>query len=262
MALDLSDDEEIGEFIYRTSRTAKLLREEKEKGEKEDEKKSSITKDNRSSSHDNLLPINIKIKEEYDKVKAEDDSTDDERSPEYITSSSSGYDPVKSEETDDEDTDKSNSHENINIKEEAAKTEEDSDHYYDDTDQEDEVEVKTEEDSDHAYDEDTDNEELDEDTNNTSNEQLPIKVKPDDVSTDDEHGNEMKEAKKRRKMSLQEEEEEERDDEGFRDMDMQGRKRIKEKVKPPLKTEEVPTDNEDEEMADDKSSSGTSNDVW
>jgi len=208
-------------------------------------------------------PINIKIKEEYKvKVKEGDDgSTDDERSPEYVISSSSGYHPIKSEETDDEDTDKSNSHENINIKEAAAKTEEDSNHYDDDTDQEDEVEViKTEEDSDHAYDDDTDKEE--EDTNNTSNEQLPIKVKPDDVSTDDEHGNEMKEAKKRRKMSLQEEEEEEKDDEGFRDMDMQGRKWIREKVKPPLKTEEVPTDNKDEEMADDKSSSGTSNDVW
>ena len=52
----------------------------------------------------NVQPINIKeessIKTE---VKTEDDiNTDDERSPEYVVSSS-GYNPVKSEETDDED---------------------------------------------------------------------------------------------------------------------------------------------------------------
>jgi len=71
--------------------------------------------DDTSNSHKN-----ISIKEEAVKVevKTEDDaSTDDKRSPEYFVSSSSGYDPVKSEETDDEDTctdtDKSNSHENL-----------------------------------------------------------------------------------------------------------------------------------------------------
>ena len=31
MTLDLSDDEELGEFIYKTSHTAKLLREKQEK---------------------------------------------------------------------------------------------------------------------------------------------------------------------------------------------------------------------------------------
>ena len=48
MALDLSDDEELGEFIYRTSHTAKLLREKKEeKEDKEyDKKKASIQEDN------------------------------------------------------------------------------------------------------------------------------------------------------------------------------------------------------------------------
>jgi len=102
---------------------------------------------NTSNSHENHLPIN-NIKEEAVKaeVKTEDDvSTDDEQyKPENVVSSS-GYDPLKSEETDDEDTS-----------------------------------------------EDT--------NNNTSNEQtLPIKVKAevkteDDVSTDDECGNKVKES--------------------------------------------------------------------
>ena len=43
MTLDLSDDdEEIGEFIYRTSRTATLLREKKETEDKGDEENSKI----------------------------------------------------------------------------------------------------------------------------------------------------------------------------------------------------------------------------
>ena len=44
--------------------------------------------------------------------------------PESVVSSE--YDPIKSEETDDEDTckDTSSSHENINIKEEAVKVKE------------------------------------------------------------------------------------------------------------------------------------------
>jgi len=58
----------------------------------------------------NPLPINNNIKEEeYNKVKVkeEDDiSTDDEQySPEYVVSSSSIYDAVKSEETDNEELD-------------------------------------------------------------------------------------------------------------------------------------------------------------
>ena len=72
MALDLSDDEEIGEFIYRTSRTAKLLREKKEK---EDEDMC----DNTNTSN---YPQPINIKEEAVKLesKEEDDvSTDDEQ---------------------------------------------------------------------------------------------------------------------------------------------------------------------------------------
>ena len=101
MTLDLSDDEEIGEFIYRTSHTAKLLREKKEK---EDEEGMSKATDRSIENH--LLAINTKeaVKAE---VKTEDDadiSTDDEQyTPEYVVSSSAGYDPIKSEETDDEE---------------------------------------------------------------------------------------------------------------------------------------------------------------
>ena len=113
MTLDLSDDEEIGEFIYRTSHTAKLLREQQEReDEEENEKKASI--------QDNITPT-VKVD-----VKPEDDaSTDDEHSLEYVVSSSSaGYDPVKSEETDneelwdDKDTNTSNK-QNLPIKEES-----------------------------------------------------------------------------------------------------------------------------------------------
>jgi len=82
----------------------------------------------RSSSHENhLLPINIKEESNVKvELKNEDDiSTDDERSPDHIVSSSSGYDPVKSEETDDEELDEDNNTSNpqsINI-EEAVKVE-------------------------------------------------------------------------------------------------------------------------------------------
>jgi len=86
--------------------------------------------DDTSNSHQN-----ISIKEEAVKaeVKAEEDiSTDDERSPEYIVSSSSGYIPVKSEETDDEDSRDTNNisnEQNLPIKEEGemkVKAEEDN----------------------------------------------------------------------------------------------------------------------------------------
>jgi len=92
----------------------------------------------RSSSHENhLSPINIKDEALKVEVKTEDEaSTDDERSPEYVVSSS-GYDPVKSEETDDEDTNTSNE-QHLPIKVKAdVKTEDDSDLYDDDTDKED-----------------------------------------------------------------------------------------------------------------------------
>ena len=114
---------------------------------------------------------------------------------------SSGYDPVKSEETDDEDCkdidNTSNSYENINIKEEAVK-----------------VEVKTEDDAStdderspefvsSGYNpavksEETDDEDTDDEDTKTSNEHhLPIKVKSEakteDESTDDEYGSETKE---------------------------------------------------------------------
>ena len=77
--------------------------------ETDDEDMCNETTD-RSSSHENLLPINIKEEAVKVEVKAEDDDiiTDDERSPEYVVSSSSGYDPVKSEETDDEDNNDTN----------------------------------------------------------------------------------------------------------------------------------------------------------
>jgi len=124
--------------------------------------------------------------------------------PESVVSS--GYDPVKSEETDDEDMCKDNtssSHENINIKQEAVKVEVKTE---DDVSTDDErspeyvlssssgcVPVKSEE---------TDNEELGDDTNNTSNNehryQHSIKVKAevkieDDVRTDDECSSGIKE---------------------------------------------------------------------
>ena len=110
MALDLSDDEELGEFIYRTSQTAKLLREKKEKDDVEDEKMASI--------QDNATMVKVE-------VKAEDDiSTDDgERSPDYVVSSVGYYDPVKSEETDDEDNNNTvNEDQHLPIKEESVKT--------------------------------------------------------------------------------------------------------------------------------------------
>jgi len=81
------------------------------KSEETDEE--DICKDNTSSSHENhLLPTNVKEEAIKVEVKTEDEAStdDDERSPEYV--SSSRYDPVKSEETDneelDEDTNTSN----------------------------------------------------------------------------------------------------------------------------------------------------------
>ena len=84
----------------------------------------------RASSHENHLPINIKQEVVKVEVKGEeDDSTDDERSPECVISSS-GYDPVKSEETYNEepgeDTNTSNEqHLPIKVKAEV-KTEDES----------------------------------------------------------------------------------------------------------------------------------------
>ena len=76
--------------------------------------------DDTSNSHKN-----ISIKQEAVKVelKEEDEvSTDDERySPDHVISSSSGYDPVKSEETDDDeldDKDSTSNEQNRPIKEE------------------------------------------------------------------------------------------------------------------------------------------------
>ena len=98
MTLDLSDDEEIGEFIYRTSQTAKLLREKKKKDDED------MYKATDRSIENNSLPINMKEETVKAEVKTEVDvSTDDERSPECVVSSSTGYDPVKSEETDNEE---------------------------------------------------------------------------------------------------------------------------------------------------------------
>lgn len=98
MTLDLSDDEELGEFIYRTSRTAKLLREKKDK---EDEVNVvSPRKISMKRKADLVKEGSIDLKKA--KVKTEDDvSTDDEQQiPGIIVSSPSGYDPVK---TDDEE---------------------------------------------------------------------------------------------------------------------------------------------------------------
>ena len=54
MELDLSDDDELGEFIYRTSQTAKLLRGKKEKND-EDMHKATVR-----SIENHSLPINTK----------------------------------------------------------------------------------------------------------------------------------------------------------------------------------------------------------
>ena len=95
MALDLSDDEDLGEFIYKTSHTAKLLREKKQKEDEDD-----MYKDTNTSNYPQ--PINIKEEAVKAEVRTEDEaSTDDEHGPEYV--SSLGSDPVKSEETDDEE---------------------------------------------------------------------------------------------------------------------------------------------------------------
>ena len=74
------------------------------KSEEETDDEDMYNATNRSSSHENhLLPINIKEEVIKVEVKTEDEaSTDDARSPEYVVSSS-GYDPVKSEETDNEE---------------------------------------------------------------------------------------------------------------------------------------------------------------
>ena len=83
---------------------------------------------NTTNSHQNHSPININKQEAVKaKVKIEEDdiSTDDERSSEYVPSSS-GYDPVKSEETDDEELSEDNNISNeqhLPIKEECEKTE-------------------------------------------------------------------------------------------------------------------------------------------
>ena len=63
--------------------------------------------DDEDMHNTNTSTQSINIKEEGDvKVKAEEDiSTDDEQSPEYVVSSSSGYNQVKSEEETDEEQD-------------------------------------------------------------------------------------------------------------------------------------------------------------
>ena len=78
----------------------------KNEEETNDEDMHKATDTDTSSSHENhLLPINIKEEAVKVEIKTEDDiSTDDERSPEYVASSSA-FDPVKSEETDNEELD-------------------------------------------------------------------------------------------------------------------------------------------------------------
>jgi len=99
------------------------------KSEETDDEDMHKAADMSSSLENHSLPINIKQEAVKAEVKAEDEaSTDDERSPEYVVSSS-GYDPVKSEETDDdeqgEDTNTSNEqHLPIKVKTEV-KTEDD-----------------------------------------------------------------------------------------------------------------------------------------
>ena len=148
------------------------------------------------------LPINNIKEEEVVKaeVKTEEDvSTDDERSPECIVSSS-GYDPVKSEETDDE----------VSIKEEydEVKVKEEDDISTDDEQYSPEYVVSSSSIYDAVKSEETDNEELD-DTTDRSNEHghenllsinIKAKVKTEDDSTDEgECGSERKEPERRRR---------------------------------------------------------------
>ena len=127
--------------------------------------------------------------------------------PECIVSSSSGYHPIKSEETDDEDmhkdTNTSNSHENINMKEEAVKVEvKEKEDISTDDERSPEYVISSSSGYDLVKSEETDDEELGED-NNISNEKEDIKVKAEaktknDLRTDD-NDSEKEEAGKRRK---------------------------------------------------------------
>ena len=126
--------------------------------------------------------------------------------PEYVVSSSSVYDPVKSEETDDEeesrkDIDTSKKSININVKEEAKVKTEDDDVSTDDEHSPEYVISSSSSAYDPVKGEETDDEELGTEDTNTSNElqHLHFKVKAevkteDDVSTDDDgYGSEKKE---------------------------------------------------------------------
>lgn len=184
----------------------------------------------RSSSHENhILPINIKEEAVKLKAKEEDDvSTDDSLG--YVMSSS-GYDPVKGEETDEEDTNNtSNEHQHLPIKEQG------------------EIKVLNSE----------------------------IKVLNSSSSANDEHNKKKRPGRglnspqsvangtaQPRSTVLfgvkKEEEEESTDEEGYGDMGTPGRKKRIKLEPQALKTEEVPTDNEAEEIADDKTSSAVAN---
>jgi len=142
----------------------------------------------------------INIKEQYDKVKVEEDdmSTDDEQYRPECVISSSGYDPVKSEETDDEelgteDTDTLSNEQRLPIVKAEVKADDVS---TDDEQQSPEYVVSSSSGYDPIKSEETDDEELDEDNNNTSSEQLVKEVKTEEEgeeSTDDERSSEKKE---------------------------------------------------------------------
>jgi len=99
------------------------------KSEETDDEDMYIDDTNTSNLHENHLPINIKEEAVKAEIKTEDDvSTDDEQyNPENVISSA-GYDPIKSEETDNEDTEEdtniTSNEQSINIKVKAeVKTE-------------------------------------------------------------------------------------------------------------------------------------------
>ena len=81
-----------------------------------------------------------------------------------------------------------------------------------------------------------------------------VSVLPDKVKSNHTLTSVLVPDKVNSKAAVKEEEEESTDEEGYGEMGMQARKK-RIKVEPQVKTEEVSTDDEDEGMADDKSSS-------
>lgn len=140
------------EYIVSSSSLYDPIKSEVETDDEEESDKDINTSNSQPIKHIKEEGVKVEVKNEDDDV-----STDDERSPEYAISSSSGYDPIKSEETDDEelgDKDTNTSNEHIPI--EVVKADDD---------------MGT--------------------VDNNNSEEYETKIEDD--STDDEHDNEQKE---------------------------------------------------------------------